>query len=1022
MIKVRMYPHLHDLANHDNGIAQVIKHYFRYLPDYDIELVDPMATSYDLEVAHAAAHPGAQVVHSHGNLWTGEMPQLGDAAHVVNRDLVRSYRLARQVTVPSPWVAMPFQRDMRVTPHIIPHGVEWEEWQHNETPAHILWAKNRATDGLDPSFINRLAKAFPSQKFISTLAGPNQPANLQVLGGAVPSGEMKRLIQQSLVFIASDRETFGIAPLEAMASGVPVLTVDAGEVPNFLLRPGKKAGWSYRDFDDAVMLLEDILYNRRDYSTWAKEIAKSYSWPGIVAQVATVYRLALQNEPPSVDIVIPCHNYHHTLERALQGAMGQSSAVKNIIVVDDSSDPGIQEIVAAQGDSRISYHRVEFGNVALARNYGARQGQSKYLAFLDADDNIEPGWSPILARELERDGTLGVAYTSMLGIDTVRGFQKDSMTGKIRWDDDGRVEDYEYNWPFPFDYQKQLAHINQVPSGCMIRRKAFERAGGYMPLYAPDGAGSEDAELWLRLGAMGWGASYVVDRDRPSRWLHYSGVGHVSGKMGYEEPDWTLEHPWTSGGVHPFASIAQPVNGIAHPVYSYEKPEVSIIIPVGPGHEGLLVNCLHCIEGQTMREWAAVVVWDGVENETAKAYYRTAFPFVTYLETDGVGAGAARNAGVGQAKGAMLAFVDADDRILPEYLAKHYRRFQETGKIPYSDFIALVDEQYADSYGPPAAKIAGGKAYIPDKVPEWRCEKATAFPQGPIPYTAAGTNILIPREWMIPFDETLETWEDNLLILQLSWSGRQFTKIAEPLWIYDLASGRRRIQEPDVYARSLTYIQQKFNEVERMCNCDNDEKQPGPPAPMEMSAMDVIYQGFGGEQWLVGAETGKRYTRVTKGDVVKNVDSQDVRAQVQIFACAYCRRPLQFNRETAWCDCGGQPRHTEQVAPAPRLEPVAQPEPVERKTVNGYDPVDLIQQRREAYQAKQREREAPKPIVVEEPLSRLPINFRSLKALEEKGITTLAQAQALGPDGLLALPGVGQSTVDLVFGSEVHAA
>ena len=71
-MKVRMYPHLDELSGMSSGIAQVVKYYFKHLPEFGIELVDPLAESYDLDVGHAAAHPGAMVHHSHGLLWTGD--------------------------------------------------------------------------------------------------------------------------------------------------------------------------------------------------------------------------------------------------------------------------------------------------------------------------------------------------------------------------------------------------------------------------------------------------------------------------------------------------------------------------------------------------------------------------------------------------------------------------------------------------------------------------------------------------------------------------------------------------------------------------------------------------------------------------------------------------------------------------------------------------------------------------------------------------------------------------------------
>ena len=162
MIKVRMYPHVKELSSKASGIAQVVINYFEHLPKFGIELVGPKATSYDLDVGHAGAFPGAMVHMSHGLLWSGDK-KYSDASYKVNKDLVESIRKAREVTVPSAWVAETFQRDMRFTPHIVPHGVNWDDWQHNyDNGGYVLWGKNRTSDWLDPSAINNLALAYPN--------------------------------------------------------------------------------------------------------------------------------------------------------------------------------------------------------------------------------------------------------------------------------------------------------------------------------------------------------------------------------------------------------------------------------------------------------------------------------------------------------------------------------------------------------------------------------------------------------------------------------------------------------------------------------------------------------------------------------------------------------------------------------------------------------------------------------------------------------------------------------------------
>ena len=60
-IKVLMRPHVSEVQNQSNGIARVIEGYFAHLKEFDIELVEPDATTYDLVAAHAGI-TGASVM------------------------------------------------------------------------------------------------------------------------------------------------------------------------------------------------------------------------------------------------------------------------------------------------------------------------------------------------------------------------------------------------------------------------------------------------------------------------------------------------------------------------------------------------------------------------------------------------------------------------------------------------------------------------------------------------------------------------------------------------------------------------------------------------------------------------------------------------------------------------------------------------------------------------------------------------------------------------------------------------
>jgi glycosyltransferase involved in cell wall biosynthesis len=96
------------------------------------------------------------------------------------------------------------------------------------------------------------------------------------------------------------------------------------------------------------------------------------------------------------------------------------------------------------------------------------------------------------------------------------------------------------------------------------------------------------------------------------------------------------------------------------------RPLVSVIVPVYNG-EKFLAEALASVFAQTYRPLEAIVVDDGSTDHSAEVV--RAFPEVRCCVQPHAGLGAARNRGVDEARGAFLAFLDADDLWSPGKLA-----------------------------------------------------------------------------------------------------------------------------------------------------------------------------------------------------------------------------------------------------------------------------------------------------------------------------------------------------------------
>lgn len=87
----------------------------------------------------------------------------------------------------------------------------------------------------------------------------------------------------------------------------------------------------------------------------------------------------------SVGVVIPTFNRSHTIERAVQSVLEQSSRPDRVVVVDDgSTDPTVECL--RQFGSHISLIEQANGGAATARNTGVAALDTEWVAFLDSDD------------------------------------------------------------------------------------------------------------------------------------------------------------------------------------------------------------------------------------------------------------------------------------------------------------------------------------------------------------------------------------------------------------------------------------------------------------------------------------------------------------------------------------------------------------------------------------------------------------------------------------------------------------
>jgi glycosyltransferase involved in cell wall biosynthesis len=733
---------------------------------------------------------------------------------------------------------------------------------------------------------------FDTVSFVSTFAPKPSPSNVKVIG-IQPHKNMKAAIQRAGVYLSTTKETFGIGVLEALAAGVPVLGYAHGGnldivkhgVNGYLARPG--------DIDDLSEGLIYCMQHRSVLSSNALVTVRDFTWEKACDIVAGVYRLASQPEFPTVSIIIPSYNYADKVGRAIESAIQQNyEHLEKIIVVDDgSSDDGATERVVkqlAEKDDRVVYVYQDNAGVANARNTGIASCNSKYVCCLDADDAIDPRFIGVCVEALEKDRTLGIAYTGLWFI------EPDGKEGLSQW-------------PGEFNYNEQLQKRNQIPTCCVFRKIMWERLGGYKQRYAPQGAGAEDAEFWLRAGAYGYGAKKVTDAGL---FIYSWKSGRVSGSREYKEVDWTELHPWTKDGKHPFASRATPKNNFSHPVRQYDSPIVSVVIPVGEGHKKEITNALDSLESQSFRNWEAVVVDDTTGNNTPdldwQASIKKVYPYIRFVNSSKHGAGAARNAGAKIARAPLLLFLDADDWLVPDALTEFINGWNTSSAIVYSDYIGKAYMEYKDveQLGNRLLHYSekSKEAVVAYKAFDFDCVKAQQQPTKEF-YIWCLVSALVPKAWhdeIGGFDENMQSWEDWDYWIRMARAGKCFNHLDSQLVIYRFYTGSRRDAGVKEHQSLVKYLLTKYASEGKSvspCNCGGRKPSGGfvattakvVPAQSQSSNTEsakmsddnfvlIEYTSLNrGQHKVVGTVTHKVYGYRAGGDIFY-VDKRDVAA------------------------------------------------------------------------------------------------------------------------------------------------
>lgn len=101
-------------------------------------------------------------------------------------------------------------------------------------------------------------------------------------------------------------------------------------------------------------------------------------------------------------------------------------------------------------------------------------------------------------------------------------------------------------------------------------------------------------------------------------------------------------------------------------------PKISVVIPAYKSAEHI-TETLDSVIAQKFREYEIIVVNDGSpDTDQFERAMRTRLEDIVYIKQRNFGAGVARNTAIEHARGEIIAFLDADDVWMPDFLASQY--------------------------------------------------------------------------------------------------------------------------------------------------------------------------------------------------------------------------------------------------------------------------------------------------------------------------------------------------------------
>lgn len=245
---------------------------------------------------------------------------------------------------------------------------------------------------------------------------------------------------------------------------------------------------------------------------------------------------------------------------------------------------------------------------------------------------------------------------------------------------------------------------------------------------------------------------------------------------------------------------------------------ISVIIPIYNAANGIR-QCIESVLAQTYQNFELLLINDGSTDESEQIcrLYAESDERIRYFARQNAGVGATRNFGIKESRGEIICFIDADDRVTPQYLEAFQPDTSE------ADVVISGIQYWNINTNMPMREVKFNNAYIDLK---YNGTGIKDFLLVGFPYGKAYKKKILEQQQII-FPENISFHEDHVFVLDYYMHCNSIAATSEVTYIYNVdynaASLSKKSHDWNKLYLSSYYMFERINLLKRKFSLSHDD-------------------------------------------------------------------------------------------------------------------------------------------------------------------------------------------------------